>query len=495
MGGNVSIVMKKFFKYTGVSLLSVLLILGIIYLFLPKGPRDPMQWDDPQGKSRPAAHGKDFMVVTGTPWATDAAVEVLENGGNACDAAVAALLMINVTYGEAASFPSVAPMLYYDAKAKQIHSYAGVGTAPQAATIDFFKEKGYDSVPRRSILAQLLPASPDAIVALLQRCGTRSFSQLSAPAIKMAREGFPVHNVMMENLDMGLFTRLGFTILMPYNAKVYLGGQWWRPLHHANRFRRPDLAKTLQGMATAEEEALRQGMSPKAALGILRDYFYKGPIAEKIVDFHEKEDGLITASDLAHYHGAWDQPLRIDFGEYTVLTNPTYTQGIALLLALKILEDDRDRLKSMGHNSPEYAHRVLQAIELAMADREAYAGDPDFVDVPTDALLTSEYATNRRKLFQDSAFAETPPAISKEALQEIRAAAQSVPGQPSSRSMAHGRANPVRRQLANPGQNRSKMASGPVAYEGNSDIISGEAKDTSYISIIDKEENAISMTP
>lgn len=469
------------------SFLSLLGVLFLAYLALPTGPRDTMKFEDPQGKRRSAARGQEYMVVTGTPWATETAVQVLEDGGTACDATVAALLMINVTYGEAASFPSVAPLLHYNASNETIRSYAGVGTAPSKATIEFFRSQGHETVPRRSILAQLIPASPDAMVSLLQDCGTMSFGELARPAIQMAEQGFPVHNSMLENFEMGLFTRLGFTILMPYNAEVYLGGQWWRPLHHGDRFRRPDLARTLQELVDAERKALDTGSSRTEALQEVRNYFYQGPIAQKIVEFHAKEDGLISADDLANYRGFWDKPLSVQFGEYTILTNPTYTQGIALLLALKILENDQQYLKDAGHNSPEYAHRVLQAIELAMADREAYAGDPSFVNVPLDELLGPDYASRRRRHLQKQAFEQTPPALTLEA-----SAVNS--------SMRETNNSDDKAPLA--GEKPEQFNNRPQTYSAwllsasedeRSFLFPG--KDTSYISIIDRQGNAISLTP
>ncbi len=169
-------------------------------------------------------------------------MQVLEAGGNAFDAAAAALLMINVTHGEAASFPGIAPLMLYDAKTKTVHSYIGAGTAPAAATIDAFKKRGFKVVPEMDIYSQLLPASPDVIVRLLQDYGTMSFARLAAPAIQMARQGFPVHRIMMNNMDLSFIERMGFEFLLPYNTQVYLYGQWWRPLYYKNRLRLPDLA-------------------------------------------------------------------------------------------------------------------------------------------------------------------------------------------------------------------------------------------------------------
>jgi len=130
-------------------------------------------------------------------------------------------------------------VLVYDAKSGQVESYIGAGVAPEAATIDRFTARGWKSIPENNIWAQLIPASPDVMVALLQKYGTKSFTEVSAPAIRLAEEGFPVHYAMMNNLDLSLVERLGFTILMPYNSEVYLHKQWWRTLQHGEVFRRP----------------------------------------------------------------------------------------------------------------------------------------------------------------------------------------------------------------------------------------------------------------
>src|SRR5690606_37028613 len=113
------------------------------------------------------------------------------------------------------------------------------GTAPAAATLDRFRDRGWDEVPEMDVWAQLLPASPDALVALLSEHGTKSFAELARPAIEMAREGFPVHEVMAHNLDFNLVERIGFQFLMPYNAEVYTRKEWWRPVHVGDRFVRP----------------------------------------------------------------------------------------------------------------------------------------------------------------------------------------------------------------------------------------------------------------
>ncbi|MBP7604276.1 MAG: gamma-glutamyltransferase [Spirochaetes bacterium] len=453
----------KAVKYFALGLLSVIVLVVVVYLFLPKGPRELMEFDDPFGRERPAAVAEQYMAATGNQWATAAALDALDRGGNAVDAAVAALLVLNVTFGEAASFPGVAPVLVYEAKTGKVTSYTGAGKAPAAATIELFKSRGHEVVPKLSILSQLVPASPDVITALLERYGTKGFGELAAPAIRLAEEGFPVHATMHKNLSMNVFKRLGMSILMPYNAQVYLGGQWWRPLHRRERFRRPDLAKTFRALADAESGALKKGGGRKAGLAAVRDYFYKGPVAEAILTLHREKGGLFTREDLSGYRGEFETPLSGSYGDYTLYTNRTWCQGAVVPLALQILEGVD--LKSMSHNSPAYVHAVLQAIELAMADREAFFGDPAFVRVPEKGLLSKTYAAERRALMTPGrAFGAMPP---------------------------HG----------DPWKHQSSAMTGPAsAYDPApgarlAENSSGYGRDTSYLSVIDRWGNAVSMTP
>jgi gamma-glutamyltranspeptidase/glutathione hydrolase len=401
--------MRRFFRvilFVIVGIVAVAAVLAIVYAFLPKGPRDPMEFADPTGQPREVVTAREYAVVTGSPWATDAALGILDSGGNAFDAAVAALLMLNVTNGEAASFPGIAPTMIYNAASQTTHSYTGAGTAPAAATIDYFTAEGHTVVPDLSILAQLLPASPDVMIRLLADYGTMSFTEVSRSAIELAREGFPVTTTMAKNLDFSLLERIGLSIILGYNAKVYLDNQFWRPVHAGDRFRRPDLAATWEKMAAAEQEALASGATHNEALRVVRDYFYTGPVAEAILALHERRNGLFTADDLAGYTGSWEEPLVGRYDEYAFHTNSGWTQGVTALLALQILEGID--LLALGHNSAAYVHAVVQALELAYADREAYVGDPAFVDVPFETLLSPEYANLRRRAMTANSFGGLP---------------------------------------------------------------------------------------
>jgi len=396
----------KILKWIGIALLGLIVVALVVYTFLPKGPRYLMEYSDRTKQPRELFVANEYAVVTGTPWATEAALGVLERGGNACDAAVAALLMINITHGEAASFAGVAPTMYYDATTGEVKSYIGAGKAPMAATIEKFKTAGYENVPEFNIWNQLIPASPDVITALLTDCGSMSFGELAAPAIQIAREGFPAHAILVRNLDFSVIERIGFTFLMPSTAYNYLRGEWWRPIHLHDRMRFPELADSFETLANAEKAVLEAGGTREEGIAAVRDYFYRGPIAEQIVVFHEKEGGFFTYEDLATYAGGWEQPVMGSYGPYTFYGNGTWSQGIMEPLVLQILEGID--LQSMGHNSPQYIHTVTQAIELAMADRDAFVADSAFVDVPLDVLLSKDYAAERRAQMTDHAFGNLP---------------------------------------------------------------------------------------
>ncbi|XDD50091.1 gamma-glutamyltransferase family protein [Leptospira sp. WS92.C1] len=398
--------MNRILKYSVFSFISIAVLLSILYYVFSR-PNEFLEFDDPYQQDRPLAEGSKMMVASGHPIATKTALQILEQGGNAADAGIAALLVLNVIQGEEASFPGVAPLLYYDAKNKQVVSYIGAGKAPSKATIEYFQSRGHKYIPTLKYSSQLIPASPDVIVALLKKYGSMSFQEVSAPAIQIAEQGFPVHRILMRNLNMNIFKRIGFSFLLPYNAEIYLNKKWWKPLYHKEKFTRPLLGKTLRELANAESDAIRTGSNRNESLDSVRKYFYEGPIAQKIVKAHEENDGTITQKDLSTYSGGWEKPLKGEFGAYTIFANQTWNQGAVVPLTLQILEGID--LKSMGHNSPQYIHTVAQAIELAMADREKFFGDPNFVNVPIEGLLNKEYATERRKLLQPLAFGKTPP--------------------------------------------------------------------------------------
>lgn len=458
----------KCLKWIGTGLGTLVVILAIIYFCLPQGPRATMEFDDPFRTERTEAVSGGYMASTGTPWATQAALDTMEKGGNAFDASMSALLTLNVTFNQAASFPSVAPILLYDAASGEVRSYIGAGKAPMKATVAEFSRRGMKNVPKYNLVAQLLPASPDVLVAVLKEYGTMSFSDIAAPAIKVAREGFPTHGMLLHDMGLNFITRLGLTFLMPENSRVYFRGEWYRPLHQNEIMTLPDLADTLQELCDAEQAVLDAGGTREEGLDAVRAYFYQGPIAQNIADYHSKNNGLIAYDDLANYAGGWETPLTGTYGPYTIYANQTWNQGGVVPLALQILEGMD--LKAMGHNSPEYIHAVLQAIELAMADREMYFGDPAFVNVPAQGLLSKEYAAVRRGLMTPGkAFGQMPPAGDPYAFQDG--------------PEDNGKLTP----------RVSAQTHGTVVAAKSPNYTFG--KDTSYITVVDKAGNAVSLTP
>lgn len=455
----------KILKVMLAVIIVLVLIMAVAYLLLPKRPDEFMEFDDPHQIARDSVSADSYMAATGTPWATQAALDILGKGGNAFDAGMAALLALNVTYPEAASFPSIAPTIIYDAEKDEVWSYCGVGTAPEKATIEFFTSKGYEVIPQMGILAQLVPSSPDAIIAILDRYGTMSFGEISEEATRLATEGFPVHTMMLNHFDLSLPERIGYAIMMPYNVDVYLGGQWWRPLYHKERFRQPDLAHTFRAMADAEKQVIDAGGTRSEGLAAVRDYFYKGPIADAISKMHEEQGGLITKKDLADYEGYWEKPVTGSFGEYTIHANRTWNQGAMLPMILQILEGID--LRSMGRNSPEYVHTLIQAVELTMADREAYFGDPDFVDVPIKALLSKQYAAQRRgAMIPGEAFGEMPPSGDPTGMKDEETENEDL---------------------------YAKLVSLPRPSRHSGTIL--DNIDTSYLAVTDAKGNSISLTP
>lgn len=453
---------RRFFKWLAIVLAGAVLLLCLGWLCLPKGTRETMEFDDPYRTERTLATSDHYMASTGTPWATETALRIMREGGNAFDAAMGAMLSLNVTFNQAASFPSVAPILLYHASTGEVESYIGAGKAPEKATVDYFLSHNMKNVPKYKLVGQLLPASVDVLVSVLKEYGTMSFTDLAEDAIRLAGEGFPVHGQILDDMGLSFVERLGLTFLMPYNSKVYFNGSWWNPLHQNERLVLTDLANTLKTLCDAEQEVLNAGGTREAGLDAVRAYFYEGPIAETIADYHARKGGLITYEDLANYEGGWETPLKGSYGEYTVYSNQTWNQGAVVPMVLQMLEGID--LKAMGHNSPEYIHTVIQAIELAMADREAYFGDPAFVDVPVEGLLSKNYAAARRNMMTPGrAFGKMPPA-----------------GDP-------------RRYDGAAVDSAVLTENAETVEEKESNYSFG--KDTSYITVVDSQGNAVSLTP
>jgi len=391
----------------------------------------------------PLIMGAREAIVAGHYLAAQAGFDVLSNGGNAIDAGVAAGLALGVVESEYVNFAGVAPIVVYLAATREVVTISGLGGWPKTASCELFRTRHAGEIPP-GILRTVVPGAPDAWITALERYGTLSFADAAQAAIRLAREGFPMYPLMA-----GIIEHFADTVSQwPANAAVYLPGGAVPRL--GTRFRQADLAGTLQYLA--DEESAHAGKGRLAGLEAARAAFYRGDVASAIVEFQRRNGGLLAAEDLAEFRVRVEPPVTRRFGPITVYSCGPWCQGPMLLQELALLEGID--LRGLGHNSTAYAHTLTEAIKLAAADREACYGDPAFVDVPLERLLSSDYAAARRRLIRpDGAWPDVPP------------------------SGARAGARPLE-----PAALRPRRSAPP-------------ALDTSYVCVVDRAGNAFSATP
>ena len=349
---------------------------------------------------RPTIAVTRHAIAAGHYLAATAGFDILQAGGNAVDAGVAAGIALGVTQSDLVNCAGVAPILIYLAEKREVVTIAGLGTWPKALAPDFFMREHGGKIPV-GVLRTVVPAAPDAWITALRRYGTMGFGDVAAAAIRIARDGFPMYPLMAASLE----KQAERHAMWPSSAAVYLpNGRVPKP---GEVFRQTDLAASLQYMA--DEEKAAAGRGREAGLEAARDAFYRGDIAKKIVAFMKSEGGLLSAEDLANYHSPVGPAESRRFGDLEVFTCGAWCQGPVLLQTLALLEGTD--LKALGHNSADYVHHLAEALKLAFADREAYYTDPATGQVPLPTLVSSEYAAERRKMIDpNKAWPEMPPA-------------------------------------------------------------------------------------
>lgn len=412
----------------------------------------------PSQPQRPNIMAKRHAVASGHYWASQAGFQILEAGGNAVDAGVAIGIAVNVLESEMCTFSGVAPTMIYLAEQNEVVSFSGVGPWPRRASCEYFHEHHGGLIPD-GILYSVVPAAPDIWLTALERFGTMSFGEVAAAAIRFAREGFPMYPLMREQIA----DRVQAMASQPTNAAIYLPGGKVPEL--GENFVQADLARTLQYLVDEETAHASEGRA--AGIEAVRRAFYQGDIACAIVRQQEEMGGLLDAEDLASFKARIETPHRIRFQDYEVYGCGAWSQGPMVLETLNILK--RVDLKGMGHNSAEYLHTVVEALKLAAADRERYFGDPDFIDVPVDRLLSEEYAARRlRSLDADKASDGMP---------------------------AHGLLDgyPVREWKPDP----STTSRGPIpqVHIHSGTKANPPQLETTYLCAVDRKGNAFSSTP
>jgi gamma-glutamyltranspeptidase/glutathione hydrolase len=263
----------------------------------------------------------------------------------------------------------------------------GQGSAPRAANPALFA--GRTTIPGNGPLGATIPAVIDSVAIALAQFGTKSFAEVAAPAIELA-DGFP----MYEFLSRYLASERKASEPHSWTMRTYYPEG--RLTRAGEVFRQPNLAATLRALVAAEQRALQAGASRTDAIQSARDAFYKGPIAERISAAVREAGGVMTDEDLAGYRGKIEEPATVPYRGYTVYKAGFWNQGPALLQTLRLLEGFD--LSRMGAGSPDAIHTIVEAVKLAFADRDKYYGDPDFVRVPGDTLLSAPYAAARRGL-------------------------------------------------------------------------------------------------
>jgi len=348
---------------------------------------------------RPTIAVTRHAISAGHYLASTAGFDILQAGGNAVDAGVAAGICLGVLQSDLVNVAGVAPIMIYLAEQREVVTIAGLGWWPKALDPNLFMREHGGKIPV-GVLRTVVPAAPDAWITALRRYGTMSFGEVAAAAIRLASEGFPMYPLMAASLENHAERHAGW----PSSAAVYLPNG--KPPGVGDVFRQTELGASMQYMADEEKAAASRGRD--AGLEAARDAFYRGDIARKIVAFMKQEGGLLSAEDLAEYHSPVGPAERRRFGDLDVYTCGAWCQGPVLLQTLALLEGAD--LKGLGLNSAGYVHHLTEALKLAFADREAYYTDPKVGEVPLPTLISSEYAAERAKLIDPhKAWPEMPP--------------------------------------------------------------------------------------
>lgn len=329
-----------------------------------------------------ATHG---MVATSQPLATMTALDVLKQGGSAVDAAIAANAVLGLVEPTGSGIGGDLFAIVWDAKTRKLCGLNASGRSPQALSLQYFKDHGITDIPDFGPLPVSVPGCVDGWFELHDKFGRLPMSTLLAPAIKYAREGFPLSELIAH------YWKIGGDKLNTYPnfATTYLPGG--KAPAKGEMFKNPDLAQTYEIIASGG-----------------RDVFYKGALAKTIDSFCRREGCFLRYEDLAAHASEWVEPVSTNYRGYDIWELPPNGQGIAALQMLNILEGFE--LGALQHNSAEYLHLLIEAKKLAYEDRARYYADMQFSDVPVATLISKPYAEKRRALLNRRAASKQLPA-------------------------------------------------------------------------------------
>ncbi|HEX5932648.1 MAG TPA: gamma-glutamyltransferase family protein [Pseudorhizobium sp.] len=408
-----------------------------------------------------------FGVFTSTHWIASAVgMSILEKGGNAFDAAVAAGFVLQIVEPHLCGPGGDMPAVIYSRKKDKVEVICAQGPAPAGATIEHYTAEGLKLIPGNGLLATVIPGAFGGWMLMLRDYGTMSVREVLEPAIFYAEHGHPVLARVSDTIKglAGFFEKEWPTS----HATWMPGGSVPEPL---SNFRNPVLAETWKRViAEAETKADREEQIEAA-----RDAFYRGFVAEAIDRYLRdaevmdasgaRHKGVLTADDMAGWQPTVEAPQTYDYGDWTIAKTPTWGQGPVLLQSLALLKGTD--IAAMDPAGPDFVHTVVEAMKLSFADREVYYGDPRFAEVPIDHLLSDGYNDERRKL------------IGTEASHELRPG--KVPGFEEQHALTLLMLN--------------EMSGKGTVYEPTMAHLSEKRGDTVHIDVIDRWGNMVSTTP
>ena len=354
-------------------------------LLLPlAGQEKPERFD--RRSSVPGVHG---LVTSGHPLASMAGMQILLKGGSAIDASVAVLGTLNVVRPQSSGAGGNGFFTIYDKATDKVYSLGATGAAP----LKLDPEKMTAETLYRGILAGKVPGLFGGWVAALDRFGTMSLGEVLEPAIGYAANGHPIEASFAGSIRglKDLFEKF------PSSRKVFLPNG--RAPEPGELFKWPTLAATFNKVVEAEQKALSKGKSRSEALQAAFDRFYKGDIAKEMVRFYKQNKGLFTRKDFESYKPIWAEPVRTNYRGYDVYSSPSTSRGgLEVVMQLNLIEGFD--VKQLGHNSPATLHLIAESIKLAKADIYHYVADPKFTRMPTEGMLSKDYAARRRAIIQ-----------------------------------------------------------------------------------------------
>ena len=443
--------------------------------------------------TRPIIMGRKGVVTAGHYLAATAGHRMIENGGNAIDAAAAMSFCLNLLEPQSCGIAGEVPILIYSAKDRKTYAISGVGWSPKNFSIEWCKNNGIDLIPGDGYLPITVPAPVGTWAAAISQFGTLSFSEILQPTIELAENGYPMYEGLYESLlkhkDKYLtkpndktpnIPSASGTVISKYFKQYPTTGEIYlpkgKPQNIGELVINRDFANMLKIMTSAEKNNLHKGRIK--VIQAACDAFYKGEITEQILEFlsaNPIEDAsgninksLLSYEDMAEWNAEIEEPAHYNYRGLDVWKCSTWTQGPVFLQQLAILE--KYNLTSMQHNSSEYLHTIIETSKLAFADREAYYGDPKFDEVPLKYLLSDSYNNERQKLIESTASMKLNPGT--------------MPGQ----SFPEYISNSVQ------DDNRYSMQ---IAKRPIKDLGIGHAHmgDTTHLDAVDSEGNMVAATP